>query len=327
MIKPAILLMSFGTPAKASQLPNYYRRIQHGRYPHQRVIRRIAKYYQLTGGIEYFAEINYQQGAAVAAMLSEAGIHCPIALGFLHVTPSIEAKVRELVEAGVTDIYGLPLMPYYSNYQSEAYHRAVVNELRKFSGITYHRVNGLWNQPALLTYWQDQLIAAKRRHPWQAEKTQFLFIADALPRRVGGADPYRHSVELNARRISHMLGLTGEQYAIGWVHSPRIFQPDRSKVKPIEKQIKHLVGKRHASTIVVVPIGFLTDSLLLDYDVCIKLRQFVMDLGASMIQLPVPNASPELIKAITDKLILSLDQAALTAVHKEQDERPKNFLA
>lgn len=311
MTKPAILLMSFGTPSDVSQLTSFYRRIQHGRYPQSKLINRIAQRYEMMGGLEYFSTIAYQQGAGIAASLKNAGVHCPISMGFLHATPSIESRVKDLIDADVTEIYGFPLCTYYSNFQSEFYHRAALSEINSGSSIFYHRVNGLWNQPALLSYWQEQLVAAKRRHPWKKEDTQFLFIADAMPKKISKSDPYRHSVELNARRITNNLGLTKEQYAIGWISSPKIFQTDRFATAELRKTVRRQIVNRHAKTLVVVPIGFLSDSLVLDYDICVELRKYVNSFGASMVQLPVPNASQDLIKAVTHKLILSMDHHSI----------------
>lgn len=311
MTKPAILLMSFGLPSDINQLTTYYRRIQHGRFAKRQAIRRIAQKYEMLGGIDYFSSISYQQGAGVAALLHHLGIHCPISLAFLHTQPSIESRIKILADSGVTDIYGLPMCTYYANCQTEEYHRVVTKTLKDYPGITYHRLNGLWNQPSLLAYWQDQLIAAKRRHPWKKEDTQLLFIADELPKRGSANDPYRHSVELNARRISHMLGLTQEQYSIGWVRGSQSFINNNPLPHSLKQTVRHQVINRNGKTIVVVPVGFLADSLILDYDVCVTLRQFIQSLGASMVQLPVPNASSDLIKAIAHKLILAMDHRAI----------------
>lgn len=327
MSKPAILLMSFGMPSDVKQLTSYCKRIQHGQFPHEKVVKRLAQRYEMLGGIDYFATIAYQQGVGVAAKLHQLGVRCPISLGFLHTRPSIQSQVRALASDGVTDIYGLPMSPYYSNLLTEDYHRKVTATLKKFPGVIYHRVNGLWNQPALLSYWQDQLIAAKQRHPWQKDDTQFLFLADQGPRRLSRNDPYRHSVELNARRISHMLDITWQQYEIGWVQSSLMLSGAVSLPKNLKLAVTRQ-AQHGAKNIVVVPIGFLSDSLLLDYDVRVLLGKFVKDLGSSMVQLPVPNAGPDLVKAVAQKLIFAMDQYPLAQAEPAKDvDETKKVLA
>lgn len=290
--------MAFGTPLSKEELLPYYTDIRHGHAPSNEQLEALAARYEAIGGLSPLAKITNDQVDAVAQLLQERQINVKVALGLAHTAPKIQTVVNQLVAAGVTKIYGLPLAAQYSSFNSQSYHRAVKAALANHHDVEYHPVDGFGDQPALVNYWVQRLHA----HQDIIDKpdTTVLFSAHSLPEKVLAAgDPYKENVQKSVRLIAEQAGLSEGQYTLGWQSAGKT---NDAWIGPrFEEVAKHLLeaGKRQ---IISAPIGFINDNLEINYDVDIALRKEIEENNGQLLRLPMPNAGISLATAVCDRL-------------------------
>lgn len=298
--KTAVLLMSFGTPLDDQQLVSYYTHIRHGHQPTSQMVETLRKRYEAIGGLSPLAKVTRKQVEMVKDQLQKQGFDGIVALGNAHVAPMIETVVKQLVEQGVSEIFGLPLAAQYSSFNARMYHGAAKKVLADYPQVTYHEINGLWDQPALQQYWEQAILQS---HDWLAlDGTKLLFSAHSLPQMIlEHGDPYKKNVEANVLAIAKRLHLASADYQLGWQSAGK--GSPIPWIGPNFEDVARNLVKAGTKQILSVPLGFINDNLEIDYDVDIVLKQIVEANGAQFKRAPMPNDDPLLGQAIANKLL------------------------
>ncbi|WEV63669.1 ferrochelatase [Bifidobacterium sp. ESL0732] len=299
--KKAVLLMAYGTPYKTEDLMGYYTNIRHGVKPSQALFDELAGRYEAIGGTSPLAKITDDQVAGLQAALDRdhPGEYV-VRKGFKYIKPYIADTVDEFAEAGITEVYGLPLAPQYSVYSVENYHERAQEALKKHPGIAYHPIRSWWKDENLIRFWADQLTAMKDLT--DRADTEVIFSAHSLPMRIiNGGDPYLDEVTGNAKTVAKAAGLSNGQYTIAWQSAGRTGEP---WIGPDFKETaKDLIQDGGISTIVSASLGFIADNLEILDDVDIELKDEIESVGGRLRRLRMPNADPLLIAALEDAVL------------------------
>ncbi|WEV53370.1 ferrochelatase [Bifidobacterium sp. ESL0704] len=299
--KKAVLLMAYGTPYKTEDLMGYYTNIRHGVKPPQRLFDELAGRYEAIGGTSPLAKITDGQVAGLQAALDRdhPGEYV-VRKGFKYIEPYIAGTVDEFAQAGITEVYGLPLAPQYSEYSVENYHERAQEALKKHPGIAYHPIRSWWKDGNLIKFWTDQLVAMKELT--DRDDTKVIFSAHSLPMRIiDGGDPYLDEVTGNAKTVAEAAGLRGKQFTIAWQSAGRTGEP---WIGPDFKETaKDLIQNGGISTIVSASLGFIADNLEILYDVDIELKNEIESVGGKLRRLRMPNADTLLIAALEDAVL------------------------
>lgn len=292
----AVLLMAFGTPLSDDQLLPYYTDIRHGHAPSAAQVAALAARYRVIGGLSPLAKITEQQVAAVKKELTARGINVPVELGLAHTAPHIAEAVEQLVDAGVTTIYGVPLAAQYSSFNARSYHGKAKAALAAHPGIRYVPVNDQGGSTALIDYWAAQL--GKVREVIASPQTAVLFSAHSLPvRTLAAGDPYKANVEADIQATAQRANL--KRYWLGWQSAGKTGD---KWIGPRFEDVAQQLINAGAEQIISVPLGFINNNLEINYDVDIELRQLIEQAGSRFTRLPMPNADPALAATICDRL-------------------------
>lgn len=279
-----VLLMAHGTPSSLDEMPEYLKLVRGGRPPSAELLAEMRHNYEAIGGRSPLTDLTFAQGAALHARL---GMHIPVAVGMRNWTPYIEAAVRQLVNAGVTRVIGVPLAPQFSTLSVSKYYDAAAAAMPP--GIELVRVPSFHAHPLLL-----EAFAERVREAAPASDEEVIFTAHSLPVRVIRAgDRYATEVAATARGIAERLGL--RRYHRAFQSAGRTPEPWMGL--DLGEFLRHR-SARGVRRFLIVPIGFVCDHTEILFDIDVQAAGVARELGLSVRRTRSLNDSPSFISLL-----------------------------
>lgn len=275
-----ILLTAHGTVENLDEMPEFLRRIRHGRPAPAELVDELKRRYTAIGGSPLLRLTNEQ--ADLLAKQTEL----PVFIGMRLFRPELSDALKKAHEAGITRLVVLPLAPFSVHVYAAAAERAR-NEL----GLSLTLVAAQpFGQAEEFVRAQADLIRPALGEP---EEESLLLTAHSLPRKVIEAgDPYAKQVEASAVAIATKLGRAHELvYQSQGADGGDWLGPDlRSALSEAKSR-----GRRR---VVVAPVGFVSDHVETLYDLDIEARAWAKELGLEFVRVPALNTAPALISAL-----------------------------
>jgi len=258
----------------------------------------VRGYYSLIGGKSPILELTRQQAEALQKALPDSDrFKVFTAMRYWH--PFIEAVVNDIIDFQPQKIIVLPLYPHYSITTTGS----SINEFNRVwnrignPGIEVRIVREWHKNPFYIDAVCETIVKTIESHKLDIKTTQIVFSAHGLPLRfIKDGDPYATQIEKGVETISRQLGL-GKNCHLSY----------QSRVGPMkwlgpytEDVLKEL-GDRKVSSVVLVPISFVSDHLETLYEMDILYREKAKGYGISnYYRVPALNDSPLFIKALKD---------------------------
>ncbi len=281
-----ILLVNYGGPRTLDEVPRFLRNMT-GRPMARDVEEAVSARYRAIGGGSPLAAITEEQ----AALLSEeTGGRFAIKGAFRYTNPSLEERINECYKAGVERIVFLVMSPYYTSRTTGAYVSAAEGYLAHLPyspGIVF--IHSWHNEPQFIDCWVERIRSAAPR-----KKAFYLFSAHSLPESLN-REPYRRQVAETAKAVAERLAIQEGEYAVAWQSVPQ--NVDVPWMGPsVEATMDALAGK--ASSLVEVPIGFVSDHLETLYDMDVLHRERAASKGFEFSRIPSLNTYRPFILAL-----------------------------
>jgi ferrochelatase len=289
--------MAYGSPVDDGDLERYYTDIRRGRPPSAEELQDLADRYAAIGGLETlrrWTEAQRQRIAAELAAISPNGF--TVRTGFKHTPPFIEDVVAEFVHAGSTELVGVVMAPHASNFS-----------IGEYVGRAQARAAELGATFRAVPRWSD--LAEFRTHQSKALRTKLaespeafvLFTAHSLPERVLVGDPYPDDLYDSAAAIAAEAGLARwGRWALGWQSAGRSPEPWRGP--DVLTVIDQLADSGRATSLVVVPQGFVSEHLEVRYDLDIQAAQHAAQRGLEFARTAVVNDDPVVLGALARRI-------------------------
>jgi len=287
-MRPAVLLMAYGSPDRLSDVPAYYADIRGGRSIRPELLEDLVERYRGLGidDSEAPSPLNVVTEETRAAL--EATLELPVLTGMRHWEPRITAAVEEAVAEGHDLLVGLVLAPHWST-MSIAKYEALFDEA--VAGRVETRFVREWGSEPGFVDLLAQRIHAAPRDP----NTHVVFTAHSLPARILAVDdPYPDS-------LLETAGLVAERAALGdhWSFS---FQSESATGEPWlgPDILDHLGALREqgVTDVLVCPVGFVSDHLEIRWDLDVEARERAAELGLGLSRIEMPNADPALVEVL-----------------------------
>ncbi len=290
-----VLVMAHGTPPTPEGIEPFYTTIRRGRPPTPELLDELVGRYAAIGGTSPLTERTRAQVDGVAAALeAEAPGRFVVRYGAKYVTPTIEEGMAELAAAGVARVVGIVLTPHQSSLGSGEYIRrageaAAASPALGFTAVdSWHRTDGFAELLADRT--RDALSSLTDHRPG---RTAVFFTAHSLPLRVvGEGDPYPDQVAETAGDVATLLGFETAPdltWGVAWQSAGRTADPWIGPDLLVE--MRRVAGEG-ATSVLVCPVGFVSDHLEVLYDLDIEARQVADSLGIAFARTPSLNDDP-----------------------------------
>ena len=297
-----VLLMTFGSPATADDIPAYMASVRGARPATEEVVREFRRRYAIIGGSPLL-RITRQQAVAVERRLNEPaadGGRYVVGVGMRHAPPLIADALASLAEAGVKQIAAVIMSPQYSPIIMGGYQRAVDAARERLGDGVMVTVAGAWHRhPKFLAALTERVHAALDLLPADVRDTApVVLTAHSLPRSVVDKEPqYLDQLQETVRAVVDRAGLAEGRWQFAYQsagHTPEEWlKPDFKDLLPgLAAQ-----GHRH---VLFVPTQFLADHLEILYDIDVAAREQAEAHGIAFHRTESLNVSPAFIDALVD---------------------------
>lgn len=308
----AILLSGFGGPEGPDDVMPFLRNVTRGRGIPDERLEDVAHHYRAFGGVSPINEQNRELRSALEAALHAAGIRLPVYWGNRNWAPYLDDVLARAAADGVRRMLAVPTSAY-SSYSSCRQYREDWADALESAGLQevmqIDKVRQFFSHPGFVQPFVDGLRAAV--HAAEAEghersRIEVLFSTHSIPTadaRLSGAGLF-DGTEGGAYAAQHLAVaervMADAAPGVAWqlVYQSRSGAPSTPWLEPdINDAIEAL---EHRSTVIVVPIGFVSDHLEVLWDLDREARETAERVGLRMHRVPTPGTDPAFVDALVD---------------------------
>jgi len=277
-MKAAVILMAYGSPTTADDVPAYLADIREGRPVSQEAIEELTERYRRIGGRSPLDEITESQRAGL-----ERELGLPVLVGMKHWRPRIADAVEAALAGGVETIVGLVLAPHYSRLSIVGYRERLEDALRDRAELIFVES---WHvhDPFL------EVLAERVR----GFDGHVVFTAHSLPERIlRDGDPYRDQLLETSRLVAERAAIADWSFA---------FQSASATGEPwlgpdILEELDRLAANG-VRRVLVCPVGFVSDHLEILWDLDVEARERAAELGVELDRVESLNDDPAFLRAL-----------------------------
>ena len=277
-MKAAVILMAYGSPSTAEDVPAYLADIREGRPVSQEAVDELAERYRRIGGHSPLDEITEAQRAGL-----ERELDLPVFVGMKHWRPRIGEAVEAALADGAGTLVGIVLAPHYSRLSIAGYRARLESALDGRGGLVF------------IESWHDHEpfleVLAGRVGGFGGH---VVFTAHSLPARIlGDGDPYRDQLLETSRLVAERAGLADWSFA---------FQSASATGEPwlgpdILEELDRLAANG-VRRVLLCPVGFVSDHLEILWDLDVEARERAAALGLDLDRIESLNDDPAFIRAL-----------------------------
>jgi ferrochelatase len=279
-VKTAVLLMAYGSPETARDIPAYFADIRGGRPVRAKAVAELIERYRRIGGTSPLNRITERQRAAL-----ERELGVLVYVGMKHWHPFIAETAERLAADGVERVIGLVLAPHYSGISIGGYRERLEQALWESAELVF------------IPSWHDHepfidLLAERVR----GTGAHVVFTAHSLPARIlEEGDPYRDQLLETSRLVADRAGV--EQWSFAFQSASSTGEPWLGPDILEELEALHARG---VGSVLVAPVGFVSDHLEILWDIDVEAREKAAELGLELERIESPNDDPAFIRALAD---------------------------
>lgn len=297
--RTAVLLMGYGSPNGADDLPEYLADVLHGAQPSPSMVEEYVRRYDRIGGSpqrRILASLRTKLERRMS--LDWPGVR--VLLGVKHGHPALRDVIPGAARTGFRHLIAVPLSPYASTWISEPYRQGVAEGVRAAPSTIDVDVRLDWHlDPHWVGYWTRAIRTELEAHP--DPNGVVLLSAHSLPQRMRErGDPYPEILRETSDAIAKSTGLGRWSFAYqsaGNTTEPWL-GPDLTEVMLDWKG-------RGAQRQVIASFGFVFDHLEVLYDLDVVIREYAQEHGIEYRRIPMPNDADDVVEALAARVTSS----------------------
>lgn len=287
-LRQAVLLLAHGAPERLEDVEAYLHCIRNGRPVPPSMVEEIRHRYAAIGGGSPLLDRTRRQAEALERKLASCG--CPVKVYFAmrNWHPFIRETMERIREDGVERLVAICLAPQYSSMSVGLYFRRT-QEAKVAVGASTEIVwtKSFHAHPLLIEAFAEKL-APIRAHG------RVLFTAHSLPERIlDNGEPYDTEVKTTARLVAERCGLPAWDFAY-----QSQGMTDEPWLGPTVESVLDRYAEEGVRSVVLAPIGFVSDHIEILYDVDVQFRQYAHRRGIELLRTESLNDSPTFIAAL-----------------------------
>lgn len=296
--------MSYGTPESMEGVEAYYTHIRRGNPPSAEQLEDLTnRYRSIVGGVFPLRENTNRQVAALQQTLDKlSGVGSFVCYqGLKHASPYIEDGVASMDADGITEAIGIVLTPQYSVMSVGGYMKRAQEEAAKH-GISFKSVKEYHLHPELIEALSSRVKEGLQKFEQQASNTQVplvLFSAHSLPAKILEMnDPYSEQLLATSAAIAQNAGV--EKWMFTWQSAGQTGQP---WLGPDILETLDQLSKEGVTSVLVTPVGFVSDHLEVLYDIDIEAQKFAAERGIRLERIRMLNDDPQYMAVLADSVL------------------------
>ena len=304
----AILVVSFGGPEKPEDVIPFLENVLRGKnVPRERMMA-VAEHYYHFGGKSPINDQNRALIAGLENLLAAEGPHLPIYWGNRNWYPMLADTLRQMRADGIRRAIAF-FSSAYSSYSGCRQYRENIIAARAETGEGAPEVDKLrvfYNHPGFVGPATENVKAALAKLPADRRSTAHIaFTAHSIPTAMADTSHYVKQLEEACRLVASAAGISDFKL----VYQSRSGPPTQSWLDPdIRDHLRALHATGHTS-VVVSPIGFISDHLEVLYDLDTEAAAVSAELGIHMERAATVGTHPDFLRMIRELILERIDSA------------------
>jgi ferrochelatase len=279
-MKPAVVLMAYGSPERLAEVPAYYADIRGGRPARPELVDDLVERYRRLG-VEDRSPLNAITEETRAAL--ERELELPVFTGMKHWRPRIGEAVGRALAGGADTVVGLVLAPHYSLLSIKGYRDQVEAALAGRAELRF--VESWHDEPGFV-----RLLGERVR----GTGAHVVFTAHSLPERVLAlGDPYQDQLLETAQLVAGAAGL--ERWSFSYQSESPTGEP---WLGPDILDHLEALAAEGVEEVLVCPVGFVADHLEIRWDLDVEATEKAGELGIRLSRIEMPNADPAFVATL-----------------------------
>ena len=305
----ALLVVSFGGPEKPGDVLPFLENVTRGRAIPRERLEQVAEHYFALGGR---SPINDQCRALVAAVRQDFdlnGLSLPTYWGNRNWEPYLADTLRRMSDNGVRRAVCFVTSAYASYSGCRQYRENLYDAARAVGdrAPALDRLRHYFNHPGFVQAFADTTCSALQTlaEPGDPD-TRLVFVTHSVPLSMaqtsgptGGAYERQHR-DAAAQIAAAVAARTGTRRDWDLVFCSRSGAPDTPWLEPDVNDHLERLAKRQVPSVVVVPVGFVSDHMEVAYDLDTEAATTARRLGLPFVRAGTPGTHPAFVEMVRD---------------------------
>jgi len=295
----AILLVSFGGPEGMEEVMPFLDNVLRGKgVPEERKLE-VAHHYELFGGVSPINGQNRELAAELRKRLPAAGVDLPVLLANRNTTPYIPDVLRQCMEAGYKRVLAY-VTSGFSCYSGCRQYRENLMAAQADLGPdapAFDKIRVFYNHPLFIETVADKVSAAfSLLPPPEQAGARLIFTAHSIPMAMAETSHYTRQLEEAARLVAERV----KRPEWDLVYQSRSGPPQMPWLDPdICDHLDALRGQG-VTSVVVSPLGFVSDHMEVLYDLDLEAREHAAGIGMNYVRASTPGNDPRMLEMIVE---------------------------
>lgn len=301
----AVVLISFGGPERPEDVLPFLANVTRGRNVPPARLAKVAEHYQHFGGVSPINQQCRDLLAAIQVDFAAHGLDLPVYWGNRNWHPMLADAVARMRDDGVRSALGF-VTSAYGGYSSCRQYLEDIAVARSAVGPDAPKVEKLrqyWDHPGFVEPHAGAVEASLATlDPDRRETTRLVFTAHSIPvsmAATAGPDGGRYEAQLRetARLVAERVA-PDLRYDLVW--QSRSGPPQVPWLEPDVNDHLRKLAAEGVTSVVVSPIGFVSDHLEVVWDLDTEAAATAKQLGLDFVRAGTPGTDPRFVSMVRD---------------------------
>jgi protoporphyrin/coproporphyrin ferrochelatase len=301
----ALVLVSFGGPEKPDDVLPFLENVTRGRNVPPERLAEVAEHYQHFGGVSPINQQNRDLIAAIEADFAAHGVDLPVYWGNRNWDPMLADTVGRMRDAGVRRALAF-VTSAYGGYSSCRQYREDIAAARAAVGPdapVIEKLRQFWDHPGFVQPHAEGVRAALATlDPARRRTTRLVFTAHSIPVSMARtAGPFGGRYEEQLRETAALVAERAAPdlpYDLVW--QSRSGPPQVPWLEPDVNDHLTALAAAGTTSVVVSPIGFVSDHLEVVWDLDTEAAATAKGLGLDYVRAATPGTDPQFVAMVRD---------------------------
>jgi ferrochelatase len=310
----AILLVGFGGPEGPDEVLPFLRRVTAGKGIPDERLEQVGEHYFAFGGRSPINDQNRALLAALRTEISARDLETPVLWGNRNSDPFITDALRDAHGAGHRRIVAITTSAYSSYSSCRQYRENLADAVTALEEEGLHlevdKIAPYAPRPGFLAANLGRLVDTMRQIDGVPDdEVALLFVTHSIPLTMdetsGAGDGEGHLYQRQHLALAEALTAEsnralGRRLSGELVYCSRSGPPTQPWLEPdVNDRIEQLAGQG-VRTVVVAPIGFVSDHMEVVYDLDTEARETADRVGARLLRVPTVGTDPVFVGDLVD---------------------------
>lgn len=288
----AVVIVSFGGPEGPSEVDPFLANVTVGREIPSERLSAVARQYQHFGGVSPLNVQCRRLRRALAGRLAAAGLDLPVYWGNRNWVPYLADTVAEMAEAGHRRALAV-VTSAYSSYSGCRQYLDDIEAARAAVGAgapAIDKLRAYYDHPGFVEPFADAVAEARLSLPSGLRSSaRLVFTAHSIPKSMAAGCDYERQLGETARLVAASAAF--DSWTMAW--QSRSGPPSVPWLEPDVSECLERLRGDGVESVVVAPIGFVTDHMEVMWDLDVVAAATADGLGMRLARAVTPGTAPD----------------------------------